>query len=92
MELFGDKTLDEYADKFYFEGGEPKELVSAIPKPNSFWVAWYECRPTVIQFDNTGEWFYALGQDALWHKQHAELIEEIKVFAIAGINLTTNKL
>lgn len=24
-------------------------------KPNSFWIAWYEGRPTVIQFDNAGE-------------------------------------
>ncbi len=124
MKLLEDKTLDKYADEFYFEGGEPKisdfkpcnsfeedwavcwsdgtpkgqcgncgfgadeHDKTAFPpktaKPNSFWVAWYECRPTVIQFDNTGEYFYALGQDALWYKQHAELIEEIKVFAIAG--------
>lgn len=62
------------------------------PKPNSFWVAWYECRPTVIQLDNTGEYFYAFGQDALWHIQHAELIEEINVFKIAGMSLTTGKL
>lgn len=52
-------------------------------KPNSFWIAWYECRPTVIQFDNTGEYFYALGQDAAWHFQHAELIQEVSVDKIA---------
>lgn len=56
------------------------------PKPNSFWVAWYECRPTVIEFDHTGNYFYALGQDARWRADNAELIEEIKVFEIAGIN------
>jgi hypothetical protein len=69
-----------------------KLLKDQNPKPNSFWVAWYECRPTVIELDNTGEYFYALGQDALWHIQHAELIEEINVFKIAGISLTTDKL
>jgi hypothetical protein len=56
------------------------------PKPNSFWVTWYECRPSVIQFDNSGDYFFALGQDALWHVDNAELIKEIEVFAIAGIN------
>lgn len=55
------------------------------PQPNSFWVAWYECRPTVIQFTHCGEYFYALGQDAAWHKQHAELIQEINVWEIAGL-------
>ena len=85
MELLNeDQTLDEYADEFYFEGGEPKETIPQKPKPNSFWVAWYECRPTVIQFTICGEYFFALGQDPAWHKQHAELIKEINVFEIAG--------
>lgn len=82
-----DQTLDEYADEFYFEGGEPREIsdIPPNPQPNSFWVAWYECRPTVIQFTPCGEYFYALGQDAAWHKQHAELIREINVWEIAGL-------
>lgn len=92
MKLLENQTLQEYADDFYFDGVEPKISDNSRLKPNSFWVAWYECRPTVIQLDNTGEYFYALGQDALWHIQHAELIEEINVFKIAGMSLTTGKL
>lgn len=65
------------------EADEP--TIPPNPKPNSFWVAWYECRPTVIQFTNCGEYFYALGQDTAWHKQHAELIQEINVWEIAGL-------
>lgn len=63
----------------------PNENADILPKPNSFWVAWYECRPTVIQFTNCGEFFFALGQDAMWSKQHAELIQEINVWEIAGL-------
>ena len=85
--LAHNQTLDEYADEFCFEGGEPKEKSDILPnpKPNSFWVAWYECRPTVIQFTNCGEFFFALGQDEMWSKQQAELIEEINVWEIAGL-------
>lgn len=59
--------------------------------PNSFWIAWYEGRPTVIQFNNSGEYFYALGQDAAWHFQHAELIQEISVDRIAFDTLSVEE-
>lgn len=83
MEPLKDRTLDEYADEFVFDGGEPKISDNSQPQPNSFWVAWYEERPTVIQIADCGQYFYALGQDALWHIQHAELVKEIDVKTIS---------
>jgi hypothetical protein len=74
--------IEEYAEKYL---SDSEQSVSPNPKPNSFWVAWYECLPTVIQFTHCGEYFYALGQDEAWHKQHAELIQEINVWEIAGL-------
>jgi hypothetical protein len=49
-------------------------------KPNSFWKVWYEGRPTIVQISICGEYFFAIGQEALWKLNNAEFIEEIPPF------------
>jgi len=49
------------------------------PAPKSFWIAWHECRLTVIEITSCGEYFWALGQEEAWALQHADLIKEIDI-------------
>lgn len=59
-------------------------------KPNSFWMAWYECRPAVVQISPCGKYFYSLGQDAAWGLSNAEFIKEIDLWNDFGFTLTEN--
>lgn len=59
-------------------------------KPNSFWMVWYECRPSVVQISLCGRGFYALGQDAVWDLSAAEFVKEIQVWEDMGFALTQN--
>ena len=56
---------------------EEMDIPNFYVKPNSMWLAIYECRYDVIRVSADGKGFIAPGQEALWDLKEATLLKEI---------------